>query len=343
MQHEIVKSAALLDKNGNIAEPGWARSLISRYSRADIKAHPIRIKEWDYYLISNDRFALALTIADNGYMGLISASVLDFEKPWEQTTSVMTAFPMGKYKLPETSAAGVTSYTDSRVNMRFGTANGVRHISCVFHKFLRDETLEAKLTLTDEPQHSMVIATPFEKPKAFYYNQKINCMRSDGFMRLGGKTYDFSGEDSFATLDWGRGVWTYDNTWYWGSASGELDGVPFGWNIGYGFGNTEAATENVLFYDGRIHKLSEVRFEIPMDEDGFEDFMKPWVFTSDDNRFYMNFTPVLDRSAFMSAGVVLSDQHQVFGRFTGRITLDDGTVLPVRDFFGFAEKVENKW
>ena len=126
-------------------------------------------------------------------------------------------------------------------------------------------------------------------------------------------------------------------------ASGELDGAPFGWNIGYGFGNTSAATENVLFYDGKIHKLGEVKFEIPMDEDGFEDFMKPWVFTSDDNRFYMNFTPVLDRSAFMSAGVVLSDQHQVFGHFTGRITLDDGTVLPVRDFFGFAEKVENKW
>ena len=38
-----------------------------------------------------------------------------------------------------------------------------------------------------------------------------------------------------------------------------------------------------------------------------------------------------------------ASKHQVFGRFTGRITLDDGTVLPVRDFFGFAEKVENKW
>ena len=168
-------------------------------------------------------------------------------------------------------------------------------------------------------------------------------MRAEGWIELGSRRDELTKDKFFAVLDWGRGVWTYHNTWYWGSASGELDGVPFGWNIGYGFGDTSAATENVLFYDGKIHKLSEVRFEIPMDEDGFEDFMKPWVFTSDDNRFYMNFTPVLDRSAFMSAGVVLSDQHQVFGHFTGRITLDDGTVLPVRDFFGFAEKVENKW
>ena len=338
MQHEIVKSAALLDKNGNIAEPGWARLLISRYSRADIKAHPIRIKEWDYYLISNDRFALALTIADNGYMGLISASVLDFEKPWEQTTSVMTAFPMGKYKLPETSAAGVTSYTDSRVNMRFEAANGVRHISCVFHKFLRDETLEAELTLTDEPQHSMVIATPFEKPKAFYYNQKINCMRADGFMRLGGKTYDFRKEDSFATLDWGRGVWTYDNTWYWGNGNGTVNGHRVGFNIGYGFGDTSAASENMIIYDGTAHKLSKVSFNIPADS-----YTKPWTFTSDDGRFEMDFVPVIDRAARTNALIIESDQHQVFGRFTGKMVLDGGDVIELKDFMGFAEKVHNRY
>ena len=57
----------------------------------------------------------------------------------------------------------------------------------------------------------------------------------------------------------------------------------------------------------------------------------------------MDFTPVLDRKALTSAIVIKSDQHQVFGRFSGRVTLDDGTVLPVKNFFGFAEKVENKW
>ena len=104
MQHEILERKPLLDKNGNIAEPGWARALVSQYRRADIKAARIRIKEWDYYLVSNDTHAVALTIADNGYMGLISASLIDFTKPWEQTTSVMTAFPMGRFKLPESSS-----------------------------------------------------------------------------------------------------------------------------------------------------------------------------------------------------------------------------------------------
>ena len=150
-------------------------------------------------------------------------------------------------------------------------------------------------------------------------------------------------EDSFAVLDWGRGVWTYKNTWYWGSASGQVDGVPFGWNIGYGFGDTRAASENVLFYNGKAHKLSQVVFHIPMKDDGTEDYMKPWTFSSDDGRFEMDFVPVLDRKSKTTVAVIESDQHQVFGHFTGKAVLDDGTIIDVKDFFGFAEKVKNKW
>ena len=56
--------------------------------------------------------------------------------------------------------------------------------------------------------------------------------------------------------------WTYDNTWYWGSGSGTVDGHRFGFNIGYGFGDTSAASENILFYDGVGHKLDDVTFLI---------------------------------------------------------------------------------
>ena len=343
MQHEITKPQRLLDENGNIKEPGFAKKMLYEYHRSDVKAKNWRIKEWDYYYIGNQHYGLALTIGDNGFAGALSTSILEFDKPYDVTKTALVVFPLGKMNLPETSEKGTTKWTQGKSSYTFENDGKVRHLKGTHAKFDGDNALTFDITLSDFPEESMVIATPFDKNAHFYFNQKINCMRAEGVVKCGNKEWKFDKSDSMGTLDWGRGVWTYDNTWYWGSASGELDGVPFGWNIGYGFGNTEAATENVLFYDGRIHKLSEVRFEIPMDEDGFEDFMKPWVFTSDDNRFYMNFTPVLDRSAFMSAGVVLSDQHQVFGRFTGRITLDDGTVLPVRDFFGFAEKVENKW
>lgn len=57
----------------------------------------------------------------------------------------------------------------------------------------------------------------------------------------------------------------------------------------------------------------------------------------------MDFVPIIDRAALTDAKLVSSDQHQVFGKFTGKVILDDGTVIEVKDFLGFAEKVTNKW
>jgi len=53
--------------------------------------------------------------------------------------------------------------------------------------------------------------------------------------------------------------------------------------------------------------------------------------------------PILDRASCTDVKLILSDQHQVFGRFTGKAILDDGTVIELKDFIGFAEKVHNKW
>ena len=116
----------------------------------------------------------------------------------------------------------------------------------------------------------------------------------------------------------------------------------FGFNLGYGFGDTSAASENVLFYDGKVHKLDEVTFHIPK-KDGKDDFMSPWKFTSSDGRFEADFVPVLNRKSDTNVLIIESDQNQVFGRFNGKAVLDDGTELIMKDFFGFAEKVKNRW
>lgn len=83
-QHQIKMRHPLLDEKGRLIEAGYAKELLMDYDRSAIKAGKLRIKEWDYYLIACDDFAVALTIADNSYMGLDSISLIDFRIPWER-------------------------------------------------------------------------------------------------------------------------------------------------------------------------------------------------------------------------------------------------------------------
>ena len=45
----------------------------------------------------------------------------------------------------------------------------------------------------------------------------------------------------------------------------------------------------------------------------------------------------------MDYKLILTDQHQVFGRFTGRAVLDDGTELDIKDLICGVEVVHNKY
>ncbi len=336
--HEVVKEQRLLDKYGEIAEPGWSRKLLQEYRRKDIKASSIRIKEWDYYLIMAKDFGIAMTISDLGYIGMQSASFLDFKNKKEHTETVLNLLPMGKMNLPTHSGEGKTAYKDKRVDLKVVVEKGKRHLTCDFKRFDGEKDLQFDIVLKEPEMDSMVIATPWDEKYHFYYNQKINCMPAKGWVLYGGERYQFDETADFGTLDWGRGVWTYDNIWYWGSGNSIVNGKAFGFNIGYGFGNTSAASENIIFYDGKGHKLDDITCHVT---DG--DYEKPWKITSSDKRFEMEFIPILDRSSETDFKIIGSWQHQVFGHMSGTAVLDDGTKLEIKDVLCFVEHVHNKY
>ena len=76
-EQQLLTPGDLLDANGALAQAGYATAPVRRYRRGAVRANPLRIKEWDYYCIADDTAVLALTIADNGYMGLCSATLID--------------------------------------------------------------------------------------------------------------------------------------------------------------------------------------------------------------------------------------------------------------------------
>lgn len=344
MNVEIKENVKLLNEQGELSHPGYSTSLIQEYNRNDIKAKKFKIKEWDYYLIYNSNYAVALTIDDNSYMGMISASVINLSESKEKTTSIIYPFTNGKTNMPSTSKIGDIKVNKKRANIEFLNDGQTRILKLEMKKFDKEKDLKLEFTLTDEPIDSMVIATPFkENKKAFYYNQKIIGMKAEGYVLYGEEKIEFSKKDTLALLDWGRGVWTYKNTWYWGAGQGYVNNQLVGFNIGYGFGDTSNATENMLFIDGKAHKLDEVTFNIPKNDKGKENYLKPWTFTSNDKRFEMEFIPIIDRKSKTDIGIICSDQHQVFGKFNGTLILDDGSKIVLKDFVGFAEKVYNKW
>ena len=345
MQIQITERQPLLNEKGNIENPGYAKSLLWEYDRSKIKAGKSRIKEWDYYYIANGKYALCVTMADLGYVGALSISTLDFAVPAEVTNSSVFMMPMGKVEMPQTSKTGGAGYINGKVWFRFENDGGLRHLTGGYPNYdKKGSNIEFDVVITDEPEESMVIATPFKEDKYFYYNQKINCMAAEGFFNVNGTKYTFDKKETLATLDWGRGVWTYDNTWYWGSLQTVLDnGKTFGFNIGYGFGDTSCATENMLFHDGKSHKIEDVDFGIPGDRDGAPRYMDEWHFTSSDKRLDLTFKPLVDRYAPFDLKIMCMVPHQVFGYFSGECVLDGGKTIKLNKVLGFAEKVHNRW
>ncbi|MEU5842450.1 DUF2804 domain-containing protein [Rhodococcus sp. NPDC047139] len=343
MRQRRLAPGPLLD-DGVLAEVGWSTAEVRAYDRNRVAASRFRIKEWDYYCVLSDGesgpFGLALTVADNGYVGLLGVSVLDLAARSETTENALVPFPLGRMRMPSTADHGDVVVDHGRIRIEYRHEGDARRLLVDHPRFGGGRGLTGELLLTQPADDRMVVATPFPRaPKSFYYNQKINCLPAQGTITVGGQDLVFDPATSFGVFDWGRGVWTYDNTWYWGSASGIHDGVRFGFNIGYGFGDTTAASENMLFHDGVAHKLDRVHFHLP---DGSYDGA-PWRFTSSDERFEMDFEPILDRAADVNALLVRSTQHQVFGRFTGSVVLDDGSRLEIENLLGFAEEVRNRW
>jgi len=297
-----------------------------------------RIKRWDYYAVFTPQRFFSATIADLGYAGNIFVYTLDFTTGELHEEGLV--IPLGaNIELPRSSTGGTSTYRGKDARLVFQVGADYRQISVDWPGFHDGRGIQADVRLACPEEHeSMTIVIPIED-KRFYYNRKINCMPASGSLTYGDIQETLDDRTSLGSLDWGRGVWAYSSFWNWASASGFLpDGRTVGLNLGCGFGDTSAATEDCLILDGRVHKLGTVTFDYNQ-----TDYMGVWKFRDGEKRLELDFTPFKDRMARTNLGLIVSEVHQVFGRYNGWVKADDGEIVTITDLIGFAEEHQAKW
>lgn len=345
MQKEITDTTPLLDQDGSLLQVGWARYPRLECNLEQVAFYPqwlrslqfARVKVWDYYAIFTPQRFFSATIANLGYAGNVFVYTLDFET--NELHEEGLVIPLGRGVTLSRQTVGVCEYQGQGAHLRFETTPNSREIFVDWPGFNRGRGLHAEISLQLNQTHeSMNIVIPIPG-KRFYYNHKINCLPARGTLQYGEIQETLKPEESLGQLDWGRGVWEYSSFWNWASASGFLaDGRRAGLNLGCGFGDTSAATENALILEGKIHKLDQVSFEYDP-----QDFLKPWKFRDNAGRLDLDFVPFKDRFAATKLVVIDSEVHQLFGHYAGKVLTDEGEEIHLDGLIGFAEEHHARW
>ena len=362
-QNLITKKTPLLKEDGSLTEPGYCFTDLYEYDRDAIKAPGWRIKEWDFYQISNERYTIQVTIADISLGGAVTVGGFDRQTGENFSTMTLSLFTGGKYKLGLENEEGLTNndwvphtYKKTGRNFDFELSVNATERKLKFHGKAGGDPFDVDLTMYMLPNHeSHFTALPFDgKPDHFYYNQKTNCMATVGTVKIGDKEIEFKGkpDNAYAVLDWGRGVWPFHETWWWGNGSwtfydeNQQEHI-FGFEIGWDFCNTSAASESTAFLDGKAYKLGYLKFENqeevvkPWDSD-WADNNQIWKITSDDGSFEMEMTPEYDNYTMLRFIFVGNLCHQVFGKWNGTVKCGD-QVIEVKDMTAFLERSDNMW
>jgi len=340
-QNEINSSVSVLDSNGRPNNFGWSKRPGFFYDPALVAAPRHKITESDRYIVHSPTHLVIFEIKDDGWLGQMGISIISLRDKKRSTQIFQTTLPMGSYELPTNSVTGSVRWQKRKTHLDFiCMEGGARIIKADIPKFGHNRNMRCALVLSEpDSPHSLVTNQPWRNEKnSFRYTRCSPWYRVEGVLQFGRAEIIFTKGNAWGIFDWNRGVRPKADIRYWAAASGISGDNLLSFCIGYSWADFSRGTENGFFINGRLHKLDQVTFHIPM-----ANWLSPWRFTSNDNRLEMTFSPHQERIERNSLLFYSSTRRQVFGFFSGRVQLDDGSTLEFQNLTGFAERCKMRF
>jgi len=335
-QNEISGTLSVLDNNGQPQNFGWSRQPGFFYDPVLVSAPRYRITESDRYIIHSPTHLVVFEIRDDGWLGHIGISVISLRDRKRSTQTFRTLFPLGVYELPTNSETGAARWHRKKTHLDFFCMEGgVRIIKTDIPKFGHHRRLRGELVLSENgaPQ-SLVTNQPWRNERnAFLYTRCSPWYTVEGVIQFGSSEIIFTRGNAWGIFEWKRSSRPKADIRYWAAACGMSGEKLLGFCAGYSWADFSQGTENGFFVDGYLHKLDQVTFHIPL-----SDWLSPWRFTSNDNRLEMTFHPHQERIDRHRLFFYNYTRRQVFGFFSGKVRLDDGSEIEFQNLTGCAER-----
>ena len=176
---------------------------LCRYTAGPIsRPLPLRIKEWDFYQVSDREKCLQFTFGHASYAGQAGIMLFDFRNgKMIADINKIIPFPFGRLYLPESAETDSDiAYDKQGVHLRFKTERAAHAFSLFLRPILKPTSR------WNAPCHFLPsFRRHFGNRPHVYYNQKINCMTARGRAVYKGRG-THSAKTHFGLLDWAAGV-----------------------------------------------------------------------------------------------------------------------------------------
>ena len=281
MQKEITNPISVFG-SGDKINGGWSREPLIKFNSYNYKKEN-KIDHRQCFFAENDACSFYIALEKTGFEFIVKVIIRDKIIVGTASDCVVKKFILNKSQMPDLLSDKVY-FEDKRIKIALTTQDESKHLRCQFNSFSEFDNLYFDFTFTKTKGDHLNLSVPFKNKKNFYFKSFMPNVEVSGKADFGEKNYSFS--KAYGFCDSTSYILPYRQIYKCVTASCNINGKDFALYFGSKLGDDLSGEENLYFYNGKLHKLSKIKF---LGSD--ERIDKPWGFKAGIKAVDVTFKP----------------------------------------------------
>ncbi len=255
MQKEVQNPMTVFRSDGR-AKGGWSRKPILKFNIENYKQTK-KIDHRQCFFAENDACSFYIALEKTGIEFIVKVILHDKKVVGTACDCVIKKFILSKKNMPNLLSDKVY-FEDKRIKIALTNQTNGKHLRCQFNNFAEADNLYLDFTFLKKDGENLNLSVPFDNNKNFYYKTFSPNYMVSGKADFGENSYVF--QNDYGYNDSTSYVLPYRQIYKYVTAYCNVNGKDFALYFGSKLGDDLSGEENAYFFDGKIMKLSKVKF-----------------------------------------------------------------------------------